>query len=133
MPDKTSNQDNIEEDENNKLNEINKVEIDNKIINNNSQNDYILQENNVIFNKVSEEIAKENKETINNKIPNEKEKTTSNSNPKRSIFDRIILPQIRKQIEFYFSDKNYYKDNFLLEKATEDENNCNYFNSFIPN
>ena len=62
-------------------------------------------------------------------IPNSNKQTytknnSNNNNKSSSIFSRIIIPQIRKQIEFYFSDKNYYKDNFLLEKAAEDGDNC---------
>jgi hypothetical protein len=37
-----------------------------------------------------------------------------------------VLPHIKRQIEFYFSDKNYYKDPFLLEKAALDQDNCKF-------
>ncbi len=43
-----------------------------------------------------------------------------------NIFLRSIMPQIKKQVEFYFSDKNYYKDSFLLEQAAQNEGNCKY-------
>lgn len=41
-----------------------------------------------------------------------------------SILNKIIIPQIKKQIEYYFSDKNYYSDSFLLEKARINQGSC---------
>lgn len=51
-------------------------------------------------------------------------KKQNNPNKGNSVFVRIILAQIRKQIEYYFSDKNYYHDAFLLGKASENQENC---------
>jgi len=58
------------------------------------------------------------KENVKKDLKSEK------SSQKDSIFHRIILPQLKKQIEYYFSDKNYYQDSFLLEKAGENAENC---------
>ena len=46
--------------------------------------------------------------------------------PKQSVFTKILYSQLKKQIEYYFSDKNYYKDQFLLEKARLNEDRCNF-------
>jgi hypothetical protein len=66
----------------------------------------------------------ENLEIIQKEKLKQKEKPQKNTITKNSILDRIILPQIKKQIEYYFSDKNYYKDSFLLEEAKKNNDDC---------
>lgn len=58
---------------------------------------------------------------------NDSKNSTSDGKAKKSqvnLFNRILIPQIRKQVEYYFSDKNYYTDMFLLEQAKLNSDNC---------
>jgi hypothetical protein len=111
---------------------IEDTEINNNLFNLANENKEINQINE---SKLNEDTIKIKELTVNNQIQESKirieKPKSSNSNAKQtngnkgnSIFNRIILPQIRKQIEFYFSDKNYYHDAFLVEKATENSDNC---------
>jgi hypothetical protein len=73
--------------------------------------------------------------TSGNKIVN-KSQSNNNSNAndnknKRNLFTNIVLSQIKKQVEYYFGDKNYYKDSFLLEKAALNEEHCNNYLNII--
>lgn len=124
-----NNNQNREAIDNNKMNLVNVNEInENKdILIPINQNNLSHNENN---DSHKQEEAKENNQIQHNKTnvtekPNYTNSKQANGNRGNSIFNRIILPQIRKQIEFYFSDKNYYHDAFLLEKAKENEENCN--------
>jgi len=73
----------------------------------------------------SEQIMKSELNTTNiNEIVENVEKSAPKG--QQNVFTKILHSQIKKQIEYYFSDKNYYKDKFLLEKASLNENNCNY-------
>ena len=113
---------------------INETLIEDTEINNNLFN--LANENKEINDsKLNEDTIKIKELTVKNQIQESKTRIekpkSSNSNAKQtnsnkgnSIFYRIILPQIRKQIEFYFSDKNYYHDAFLVEKAKENSDNC---------
>ncbi len=86
---------------------------------------------NIVTNKLQnespsiiEQILKTELSTTNiNEIVENVEKPASKG--KQNVFTKILYSQIKKQIEYYFSDKNYYKDKFLLEKASLNENNCN--------
>lgn len=53
-----------------------------------------------------------------------KNNKTPVKNPQKNMFHKIVYPHIKKQIEYYFSDKNYYDDAFLSEKAAQDSENC---------
>lgn len=62
-----------------------------------------------------------------NKKETHREETTADvlvSSQPSTVDKSVITPFIKKQVEFYFSDKNYYKDSFLLEKAKQDGNKC---------
>jgi hypothetical protein len=60
----------------------------------------------------------------NKTISEDNNKNNHVATPRLNQFQKIILPQIKKQIEYYFSDKNYYKDTFLQEKAGLNSQNC---------
>jgi hypothetical protein len=78
----------------------------------------LLQENKIIEKNVNSE------PTVKTQTQIEKKIETSKPAQKMNIFSKIVLPSIRRQVEFYFSDKNYYKDSFLLEKAAQNSENC---------
>lgn len=54
--------------------------------------------------------------TQNNPIINQK-----NSSDNKEL---IVLPFLKRQVEYYFSDRNYYKDAFLQQKAEIDPDQC---------
>jgi len=96
---------------------------DENIINNKdlSPND-IININQAIIKEQNSQIEENKKVDIKEKAKN----ISKRDHPCKgvSIFNRIINSQIRKQIEYYFSDKNYYQDSFLLDKAAENQENC---------
>ena len=47
-----------------------------------------------------------------------------NSNLSENEKERIAIPFIKRQIEYYFSDRNYLSDTYLLN--ARDENNCKH-------
>jgi len=51
-----------------------------------------------------------------------KEEAKKPEQPKKNIFTNNILHALRRQIEFYFSNKNYYTDPFI--KQNLDQDNC---------
>lgn len=71
------------------------------------------------INNIDETSTKESKNS--NKI---KDPLTNNTNNNKRLnkFERIIYPQIRKQIEYYLSD-SYFNENGFLQ-AQQDENGC---------
>lgn len=38
--------------------------------------------------------------------------------------DLLVLPFLKRQVQYYFSDKNYSKDSFLQQKAANDPDQC---------
>jgi len=111
----------IEEKKNGKENEITEENTDQK---KNFNLDQIIISEEKDFKKnenKSSDFLKEKNNINNNQIKKDHQKGIS-------IFNRIINSQIRKQIEFYFSDKNYYHDAFLMEKAADDSENCKIIN-----
>jgi hypothetical protein len=106
---------------------------ENQILNKPAENPKLPQNNEnqeLSTNKVNleEPSTNNNSQNINPRAKenNSKDIPINQNTNKLNMFQRIILPQIKKQIEYYFSDKNYYKDKFLLEKASLNCENCKF-------
>ena len=74
--------------------------------------------------KISEKIDK-NEQAQNIEETNINNNECLNNFTSNNDKECLAIPFIQRQIEYYFSNKNYYKDSYLLE--SRDEDGCKFF------
>jgi hypothetical protein len=104
---------------NNPVHEIKEVK---EILTIQKSEEKVIQENSIT--EYEKSITSNCDSSVKIQTQTEKKIESSKPAPKMNIFSKIVLPSIRRQVEFYFCDKNYYKDSFLLEKAALNAENC---------